>query len=571
MNENEMLQKYISCLWEGLLAQKIKRVVLSPGSRSTPLALAAAQLAQEKLIELYVDVDERSAAFFALGLIKASAEPALIICTSGTAAANYFPAVCEAQLSHLPLLVLTTDRPPELQDIQAPQTIDQQKLYGNHVKHFWQLPLPSSSTKERQYLWQTVQRSVAVAKQEPAGPVQLNLPLRKPLVPQLPFKLPDNLQPLNFKAVSAQLDATQKQQLSRQLSGKRGLIIAGPQSKRDLISSQKILEWAQANNWPIIADPLSNLRSAANSNLISTVDFLCRLPTINIAKYQPEVIIQTGSTLVSAAISNWLKQISVPTYFLDQHHSGVEATLQAKYYFPLSATDFLKDLTIQPAPLDWLQRWQQVEQLVTAQLDDYFLQQTKLSEIAAVYWLGKGLQPGNAFISNSMPIRDVDNFWLQPQAKIFCNRGANGIDGINSTALGMAAEYSKQQNVLLTGDLAFFHDLTGLQMAKNYKLKLRVIINNNNGGGIFSFLPQSGKPGFNQVFGTPQNLDLQHLAAAYQADYHLADTPTNFQELISQPIRKLELIEIRSDRTANLLEHRQLNRQIQTVIQEELI
>lgn len=572
MNETEGLQEYISCFWQGLLAQKVKKVVLSPGSRSTPIALAAAQLAQERRIELYVDVDERSAAFFALGLIKASAEPILIVCTSGTAAANYFPAVCEAQISHLPLLILTADRPPELQDIGAPQTIDQQKLYGDHVKHFWQLPLPEPSTDALNYLRQTVQHSVALARQEPAGPIHLNWPLRKPLVPKLPFNLSANVQPLDFPTLHQQLSVDQLQQLKEKLAGKRGIIIAGPQDKKTAqINNQCLLEWSQAVNWPIIADPLSNLRAVKQSNLISTADFLCRIPMDKLTVYQPEVVIQTGATLVSAAISNWLKKLSVPVYYLDQHHRNVETTLQADYYFPMTAAEFLPNLTIKPAPITWLQTWQQAQHLIQNQLAVYFDQQTELNEITAAYFLGTNLQHGNAFISNSMPIRDVENFWLRPQAQLFCNRGANGIDGINSTALGMAAQQPLDKNFLLTGDLAFFHDLTGLQMARNYNLKLRVVVNNNNGGGIFSFLPQAGKLGFEQVFGTPQNLDLQRLAAFYQADYQLAVDPADFQKLLQQPLHNLEIIEVRTERTINLQAHHRLNHQIQTAFMKEMI
>ncbi len=567
MDTNSTITQQVTTILVAMQQQGIQDAVISPGSRSTPVALLLAQLADEHHLNLYVDVDERSAAFFALGLIKQLNRPVLLVCTSGTAAANFYPAICEAKISHLPLIVLTTDRPPELTNIGAPQALDQDHFYGNQVKQFCQLPLASNNADELDYVRLTVQRLVVAAQTSPCGPIHFNLPLRKPLMPQLPANFQTTSQSkIHFEPQVSSLDQSVLERIHHSLQGKRGLIIAGPNWINDDFTTMG--QWAVRSSWPILADPLSQLRGKYSSVVISNYDLFVSLPEI-MDKLKPEVIIRTGATVVSAALTSWLKSLHIPIYYLDPNQELNDASRTATHIIPTTAAAFFNDLATTPVA-NWLSNWQAVQSLVNQQLSLPDSTQD-LCEPLVPIMLSKMLpSPSQLFVSNSMPIRDVDTYFstTSPNISIYCNRGANGIDGVISSALGMSVR-SKQSNFLLIGDLAFFHDMNGLMMATRYHIQLRIIVINNNGGGIFSFLPQAGASDFEDLFGTPQNLNIQAVAQLYDCAYQKVTTVAQLTSALKPPIKGLEIIEVITSRRKNVSQHNHLQQHIQKALLRE--
>jgi 2-succinyl-5-enolpyruvyl-6-hydroxy-3-cyclohexene-1-carboxylate synthase len=519
-------------------------------------------LAQAKQLELYVDVDERSAGFFALGLAKTRQQPVLLVCTSGTTAANFYPAICEAKISEVPLLVLTTDRPPELTKIGAPQALDQDHFYGQQVKAFWQLPLPSELAAEGDYTNMVVQRSVQTVLTPPQGPIQLNLPLRKPLMPDLA---------LPFQPVASLQQVTTTQTLATQaltgLQGKRVLVIVGPHATTSALTD--FAAAAQRLGWPIWTDPLSQLRGAAAT--IGQADLMLKAAQGTLpAALQPEVVLRLGGTLVSAAISDWLQAQTCPIYQVVMHADWPDHTLSTTVLLQSTLPALVPQLAaLTPAPATWWAHWQAIRAILAAALPAPTTRAT-LTEVGVPQVLARTL-PANAdiFISNSMPIRDMDDFYQPATAtqRLFCNRGANGIDGIVSTALGMST--NSRPHYLVTGDLALFHDLNGLMLTQRYSLQLTVILLNNQGGGIFSFLPQHDEPAyFETVFGTPQTLDWAQVAALYHGRYQQATTSAALVAALAQPVQGLQLIEVPTQREANVAQHAAAVAQIQRALQE---
>lgn len=544
------------------MAQQGKVAVLAPGSRSTPVALRLAQLAAEKQLELYVDVDERSAGFFALGLAKTRQQPVLLVCTSGTAAANFYPAICEANISEVPLLVLTTDRPPELTKIGAPQALDQDHFYGQQVKAFWQLPVPSAVAAEGTYTNVIVQRSVQTALTPPMGPIQLNLPLRKPLMPDLqqPFQ---KVTPLQQATTATNLAPT----ALAGLQGKKVLVIVGPYPPEPALLD--LVTITQQLGWPIWVDPLSQLRGQTTT--IGQADLLLKATQgVLPAQLQPDVVLRLGGTLVSAAIAAWLKRQTCPIYQVVLHDKWPDHTLSTTRLLPSTLSDLVPMLAqLAPAPNQWWSQWQQMQQLITAAVP-LPAPTTALTEVNVPQVLAQAL-PANAelFISNSMPIRDVADFYVPTvsEQRLFCNRGANGIDGIVSTALGMST--SQRPHYLLTGDLALFHDLNGLMLTRRYPLQLTIILINNQGGGIFSFLPQRQETAyFETVFGTPQTLDWAQVAALYAGQYQQVTTVATLTTALAQPVSGLQLLEVPTQRSVNVAQHQAVVTSVYQALQE---
>ncbi|WP_420740822.1 2-succinyl-5-enolpyruvyl-6-hydroxy-3-cyclohexene-1-carboxylic-acid synthase [Limosilactobacillus fermentum] len=568
----QALTMTVDTLLTALIKNGVKRVVLSPGSRSTPVAILLGKLQDMGEISLYVDVDERSAAFFGLGLAKAASEPVLLVCTSGTAAANYYPAICEASISNVPLIVLTTDRPPELQAIGAPQTINQTELYGHQVKQFFEFPVPAAANfqENRLYVAYLAQKAVQVAISHPQGPVHLNLPLRKPLMPGDQLDRTAATPPIETVSLKPVLDQKIRQDLTRRLANKHGLIIAGPVNDGRK-NAAAITEFAHRLHWPVIADPLSGLRGATNALTVGNWVFnvLSTLP----ADLQPEIIIKTGATLVSAATTNWLKTKSAPVIELDADHGWTDASLSSTMVIPASAAAILPTLSPVPTSQNWLQKWQHLDEAVRRVIQKKLGSQP-LMEPQVAMTIGRVLRPDSTlFVSNSMPIREIDAYFSPTQAgiQVMGNRGANGIDGINSTALGVCAQ--RGAGYLYTGDLAFFHDLTGLMMARQAHLNLTVIVQNNNGGGIFSLLPQAQeKHQFEKVFGTPLDLNIQAIAMLYGARYQRITTVSALEQALIKPPIDLTVIEIPTTRTTlarnTAKMAQQVNKQIQEVINE---
>lgn len=559
--DNQTLTLNVHRLISGLVAQGVRYFVVSPGSRSTPIALLLAERVKKSTtLQLYVDVDERSAAFFALGIAKTQQVPVVLLCTSGTAAAEYLPAIAEANLSHVPLVLLTTDRPLELTDIGAPQAIEQTDLYGKQVKKAWRLALQTPGPTNAAFVSFQSQRSVVVALTTPQGPVHLNLPLRKPLLPDLNVA-PPQLKSLRVAPAKRKLTTAELSRLKQELSGKRVLIIAGPEETQTYRTV--LLTLSQQCHWPILADNLANLRGT--NTVIAHYDLLLRLFPNLPTTLQPDVILRVGGTPVSARLVRWLAKQTLPVYLIGAQRQLADYSYATTEVIAADEATVLTQLAanLPQQASGYLVRWQQYERRLVASLPPV----VELNEMTLIQQLDRSL-PANSylFISNSMPIRDVDDFYSGRQMReLVCNRGANGIDGVVSTAAGMAT--SPGQHYLLIGDLALFHDMNGLMIVRRYQLPLKIIVINNNGGGIFSFLPQAqAKAHFELLFGTPQNLDLKQVAALYQLSYQRVKTLAEFKQALADQV---QFIEVLSNRRTNVEQHQALLRRLRSALQDD--
>ncbi|WHY85097.1 2-succinyl-5-enolpyruvyl-6-hydroxy-3-cyclohexene-1-carboxylic-acid synthase [Neobacillus novalis] len=570
MSHQESLTAYIAAFVAELYSSGITDVVVSPGSRSTPMAMV---MAEHPELKVHIHVDERSAAFFALGIAKATNRPAAILCTSGTAAANYFPAIVEAHSSRVPLVVLTADRPHELREVGAPQAINQIHLYGQHVKWFAEMALPEGNREIIRYVRTVCARAAAIAAQAPAGPVHLNFPFREPLIPKLDeelFQLEER--PKGYVKVQngdLTLEHNHFQDIAEKIKGKeRGIIVCG--NTADNRFTMAVTRLSQALNFPILADPLSQLRSGSHSkvNIIDTYDTFLRNEDAK-TFLQPDVVLRFGAMPISKALTIFLKENHGAEQFVIDGGGGWRdpSALSTEMIF-CNETIFceqLLSLLDTNSPSGFLQDWQRVNQLTKENMS-LVKDLTELSEGKLFYQLADMLPEGaTLFVGNSMPIRDLDSFFLnnEKSIKVMANRGANGIDGTVSTALG-AALYSKSLYLVL-GDLTFFHDLNGLIAAKLYNIDIHIILVNNNGGGIFSFLPQSEHPkNFELLFGTPLNLEFEHAVRMFDGNFTKITDWDHLDIEMKNTIEStgIHVFEVVTKRDSNRDEHREFWRSV---------
>ncbi|WP_110927339.1 2-succinyl-5-enolpyruvyl-6-hydroxy-3-cyclohexene-1-carboxylic-acid synthase [Bacillus massiliglaciei] len=568
MNDRDALTAYAAAFIDELSQNGVTDVVVSPGSRSTPLSML---LAEHPNIKIHINVDERSASFFALGLAKALKKPVAVVCTSGTAAANFYPAVIEAKYSRVPLIVLTADRPHELRDVGAPQAIDQIHLYGKNAKWFVEMAIPENNHEIIRYARTVGARAVATAAKAPAGPVHLNFPLREPLVPDVERAAEYRKNSLNANPAvaidrgSISLEESQFRKLSHLLGkGKRGLIICGELTEGS--GHKAILKLAEKLGFPVLADPLSQLRSGVHSkvNIVEAYDTILRDEQA-VKAFRPELVLRFGAMPVSKPLLLFLKKYREAMHLVVDGGAGWrEPAGLATNMIYCDETKF-SEAMLEFVPYNedrhWLELWKSVNAatknaLLTVKND------TKLSE-GKLFSLLSELMPENStvFVGNSMPIRDLDTFFLANEKNIraMANRGANGIDGVVSTALGVST--ASEHTVLAIGDLSFFHDMNGLLAAKLQKQNFTILLINNDGGGIFSFLPQSNEPEyFEQLFGTPHGLDFSHAAELYEARYTKVRDWEEFKTVFSETFHTpgLKIIEIPTERASNVVKHRDL-------------
>lgn len=582
---------YVNAFIDELQRSDVHNVVICPGSRSTPLALA---IAEHPALKAWMHVDERSAAFFALGMAKRLECPVALVCTSGTAAANFFPAIAEAKLTHVPLLVLTADRPHELHENGAPQAIDQNRLYGTHVKWFVETALPEASNESLRYIRTLADRVVALTCAVPAGPVHVNFPFREPLIPAplpnqplLPLAQRDPIawegRPHNTPYVDVAdaplggLSTAAVERIADQLrQASHGLIIAGPINDPALITP--LLQLAQTLGYPILADPLSQLRSGPHdqSSVVTSYDAFLRLDTFS-SQSVPDIVLRFGGMPTAKSLLLYLNRYAACSQIVVDANGGWnEPTQLATQMVHASPSVFCQDLdeVLRQGPAFsydpfWLRGWLDTERITRQALLEEVQDFPELFE-GRVFTELSALLPEEStlFTGNSMPVRDLDTFFgSNPRAiRIVGNRGANGIDGVVSSALGVSAgsrirQVEKAPTVLVIGDLSFFHDLNGLLAARLHQLDLTIILINNNGGGIFSFLSQASYPEhFEQLFGTPTGLDFQPVIQMYGGAYCQAADWTIFRQAFQQSIDDggLHVIELRTERTSNVTMHRQL-------------
>ncbi len=545
-----MLSKWMHALIDNLVKSGVRDFVISPGSRSTPLAIAAFL---HPFSRTHVLIDERSASFFALGLTRTEdvLRPVALICTSGTAATNYYSAVTEANIFELPLIVLTADRPHELRGVGAPQAIDQVALYGKQVRHAFDLPLPEETALP--YVQHAAERAVLLALSEPAGPVHINIPLREPLIPEL--DLLQTGQPVGQLNQPQAENPTEK--LIEILSISRLLIVIGPQIS--LADTQIILDYANRARIPVLADPLSQGRRSSNDTVFGYYDTWLKATAIH-DKIRPEHILRFGAMPTSKPYLLWSK--GIPTTVLGHPGNWRDPQLQAHFLSGHPSQLKTAPVTVhETSYLETLQRAENTVQTVFSSLDA-----NQLTEYNVVRALND-LTDGSLFVSNSMPIRDLDTFLpMGTPLRILANRGANGIDGILSSALG--ATYEVENRYLLVGDLAFLHDINGLLMAQT--VPITILLVNNTGGGIFSFLPQQNlDPAlFEPLFGTAQDVDFSHLAAGYGVEYERISSITHLHSTLQQQATATRVLEIVTDRPENVRLHRLIWEQTNEALQE---
>jgi 2-succinyl-5-enolpyruvyl-6-hydroxy-3-cyclohexene-1-carboxylate synthase len=566
MTDQDTLTPWVATIVGGLVAGGVADVVVSPGSRSTPLALTFARHPQARL---WMHYDERSAGFFALGMARTRRAPVALLCTSGTAAANYLPAVAEADLARVPLIVLTADRPHELRDNGAPQTIDQVEIYGSRTR--WAIDLPEPTEGLLDYLQATVARAIAAASGPPAGPVHLNLPFREPLVPnraRLELLFDTAMSPPVVRRGQPQLTNDELDSLAARLAGlRRGLILAGPDCEPGLAAPLTAL--AAQLGFPILADPLSGLRSGPHDRrlILGTYDAFLRDAGF-VERHSPEIVLRFGAMPTCKPVLQFLQRYpQTPQIIVDAGAGWREPTNLAETHLvaagPTLCAALLERLVGQMAMPQtlWSRAWLNAERASRKVISRKLAASETLSEPRVFSELAELLPEGAAlFVGNSMPVRDLDTFFPvgAKALTIAGNRGANGIDGLVSTGLGMAAG-GHQPLLIALGDLSLYHDSNGLLAAKLHDLDATIVLINNDGGGIFSFLPQaSEQDSFETLFGTPHGLDFAPLAALYGARHSLVENWEGFRTAVREGLegKGLHIVEVRTDRTQNLTEHR---------------
>ncbi len=544
-----------SVLVETLFRLGVRQAVVAPGSRSAPLAFA---FAGHPGIEAIPVLDERSAAFFALGLAKQSGRPVALVCTSGTATANFLPAVIEAWHSGVPLVVLTADRPPELRGCSSPQTIDQRKLYGTHVNLFQELAVPQATLPALRALRQAVVRAVNRTRRPGRGPVHLNLPFRDPLPPIADGSTRAVRGRLKGEAFFAGLecsvlaDAAQGD-LSRLPVGRRIVVIAGPDDGISPVDIGVLAATAQKHGWPVLADALSGLRGLAGQvpNLVAHYDTVLRQPRLA-RKLAPDAVLCLGGWPTSKVLRAWLEEHRPKVWLVATSAHNRDALRLATTPVRGHLWQAVKSL-LPPAPAgSYRQAWMQAEKQAAGRLEAALRRKASLFEPGAAWRLAQHLPPGTpVFLASSMPVRDAEYFWPANDRGIipYYNRGANGIDGTLSSALGVA--HGGHATVLLTGDLAFLHDSNGLLLRPKFRGSLTIVLINNHGGGIFGHLPVAQFAGvFEEFFATPQEADFGKLCAAHGVAHTVVRSWGQFTRLVSRlPARGIRVLEIRTDRT----------------------
>jgi len=576
MVNNLHLTEYVVAIVQQLIDSGVSEVVISPGSRSTPLALV---MAEHPNIKTYINIDERSAGFFALGLAKKQKKPVALLCTSGTASANYFPAIIEAYYARVPLIILTADRPHELRDVGAPQAIDQIQIYGKYVKWSVDALIPDNEPFVLDYVKNIVTRGVFEATKSPFGPIHINLPFREPLVPDLSVVHQLKTDPkVSINSSKTVLDEGIIHQIAKQVQKvKKGLIICGEIYDQHFINN--VVALAKKLKFPILADPLSQLRFGEHNKemIIDTYDTILKDDSLH-TLLKPEYIIRFGAMPVSKSLFLFLKKYpDVKQIVIDSGTGFRDPTLYADHIYcdENSFCQMLSEKLEVNMDEEWYKLWSKANNVAQTHLFDMREIKDDLFEGKLYIELQKILpNECNLMVGNSMPIRDVDTFFRCSEKKVhfYSNRGANGIDGVVSTALGISAA-SDLPTYLVIGDLSFYHDLNGLLTGKLHELNLTIFLINNNGGGIFSFLPQAKeKKHFEDLFGTPTNICFEHAAKMFNIQYSKIKTWDELRLKMNEVKyqKGINLIEIPTNRHSRVDIHRNIIQSVSQEIRKEL-
>jgi 2-succinyl-5-enolpyruvyl-6-hydroxy-3-cyclohexene-1-carboxylate synthase len=574
-----MNQLWAYLIIEELVRNAINYFVISPGSRSTPLTVAVARHPQATNI---ICLDERGAAFHAVGYARATGKPAVLICTSGSAAANYFPAVIEAATDHVPMIILSADRPPELRQTGANQTINQVNLYGAYPNWQFDLPCPTAEIEPKMVLT-TIDLAVSRSQQSPSGVVHLNLMFREPLAPtDAPVDIPMSLvqwhqspDPYTRYARRVTIPATTEiQSLIETIHHTiKGILVVGQLKSTAEINALSRL--AAKLNWAIFADIQSGVRLSDNlSNLVHYFDLLL-LTDRSILLEEIDTVIQFGTRIISTRWLKWLEKHPPTNYMAivndaERHDPSHLVTLRLEADIAEICDRLAQDLSPFP-PSPWVKKLGQASDTIGVSVDK-FLKTPQLTEPLIARTISQLIpRQHGLWVANSMPIRDLDMYGANDgnSTRIGANRGTSGIEGAIATATGFAVGLQAPVTAIV-GDLASLHDLNSLALLQRNSQPVVVIIINNDGGGIFSFLPIAKSTQiFDPYFGTPHGLNFSHAAAMFGIDYY---HPLDRSELIENYTRSLEhrrsvIIEVTTDRNENWQFHQDLQGYIQQQLQ----
>lgn len=546
------MNEYIAALVDEFYQLGVRHAVFSPGSRSTTMAML---FKEHEGFETYMNIDERSASFMALGIAKAHKEPTILVCTSGSAVAHYLPAILEAQYSGVPLIVLSADRPHTLLHVGAPQTVDQHKIFGTAVNYFEELAVPQEAHYYT-YPRQVARKSYMKAMDTKKGPVHINVPLFEPLVPELSrnhfeagrssFKVVkpnygsvfDCRHENDLTHINNAVDIAHGNDGTNEINDlfkryERILILAGPQI--DIDEAETIRSFGEALQAPILADPLSNVRGCGTSEVvISTYDALLAGQALW-HELKPDCVIQFGQIVVSKRVQQMIASWTDVEYIevnptMDSMNPTGKTTMHVQASIDVFTYLYGKNNNSDT----YLNIWRRLDQAGKKQLS-LASDEPHCFEGRTIRELQKQIpEDGQIFVANSMTIRDFDYFWFSGESKavLYGNRGVNGIDGTISTALGLAV--NGRPTYLVTGDLSLFHDLNGLAVAKTHNLNLTIILHNNDGGGIFEYLPQKGTKHFDYLFSTSQGLDYSGAAKLYGCGYTKISSPDELSSALAK-------------------------------------
>ncbi|MEM7142786.1 MAG: 2-succinyl-5-enolpyruvyl-6-hydroxy-3-cyclohexene-1-carboxylic-acid synthase [Actinomycetota bacterium] len=543
----------IAAFAAGLVEHGVEDVVISPGSRSTPLSIT---LHAQPGLTTWIQLDERSAGFFALGQAKVTGRPSVLVCTSGTAAANYLPAVVEAHHAGVPLIVCTADRPPELRDWGAGQTIDQVGIFGSATR--WAADLPVAGDLSPAQARMTAHRAVDAATGEGAGPVHLNWPLREPLEPVggVPVVEPRPSTPV---AAATSVDPIELEA--------RGVIVVGPDAAPGLAGQRAVVDAAFAvsarTGWPVIGEPIAGVRRRdGNGCVVAHADHLLKVDAIA-ESLVPDVVIRVGGSPTTKPVRLWMERHRPATVLIDPARRWNDASFTTERHLAVDPVAVLAALASDRDDA-WAQRWEHLEsaaaEVVAGRIDAGGFLSARVTRSMA------DAVPGGTLLmtSNSMPVRDLDAFVGRdgPRLDAVGNRGASGIDGITSTALGLASRHDGPV-VLYTGDLALLHDLGALYGAVRAGVHLTIVCVDNDGGGIFSMLPIAGRGAdvdFETLFRTPHGIDLAELGGTGGVTVTEVSTEADLRAAIASSTGTTEpgvdVVLVRVDRDADVAQRR---------------
>ncbi len=523
----DIAQSFAATFVDELAAQGVEFACVSPGSRSAPIAMA---LQRHPRIKVLVHIDERCGSFFAVGLGKATGRPAVVLSTSGTAAAEFHPAVVEAFYSGTPLIVLTADRPPELLDVGANQAVDQRRLYGTAVRWFFDPGVPVDIPNAARVWRRLAARAVA---ESATGPVHMNLPFREPLVPP-PGQIPIAVESPTQAATAGRLLPNQAQVASLASAlqrAQRPLVVAG-----EMRDGDRLAPALNRLGLPVLAEPTSQLRRPETGAAVESYEALLRAGWS--LQHGPDLVVRLGGTPTSRVLNRWLAAAAAPTFLVDPTQAWRDEDSVATSVFACEPQPLLEALpTIDRST--WREQWIGAGKRASAAIAATLVT-TPIHEGHIVKALASRMpDSGQVFVGSSMPIRAADSFWplSRTQQRFYGNRGASGIDGLVSSGLGVATARNPSPTVLLLGDLSLYHDMNGLWALQRHGIKATLVVCDNDGGGVFNFLPQSEHPDvFEEIFATPLGLDLSQVARLYGLVYSPVSDRSGLEPAIADAI-----------------------------------